>query len=60
MNPRLMNELGAMRVLGAAVKGWKVRKIMSHTKEVINIKREMADVSYDLRRALMMQSSQAQ
>jgi len=52
-----MRELRAYQVVGAAVRGYKVRKIMGHTKEVINIKREMADVTYDLRRALMMNNS---
>jgi hypothetical protein len=57
--PTLLRELKAIKVLTAAAKGYKVRKIMGHTKDVISIKREMADMTYDLRRALMMKISQA-
>lgn len=49
-----MKELRALSVLGAAVKGWKIRKIMNHTKDVINIKREMADIAYEMRRTFMV------
>jgi hypothetical protein len=59
VSERLNRELRGYRTIGAAVKGWKVRRIMATSKEVINIKREMADITYDMRRALMMQSSQA-
>lgn len=55
-----MRQLKAIRVLTAAAKGWKVRKIMQTAREVINIKRELAEIGYEQRRALLIESIQAQ
>ena len=52
MLPRIIKEYRANRVFTAGVQGWKVRRIMSGTREVINIKREMAEIGFELRRAL--------
>ena len=59
LQPRLMRELRAVMVLTAAVKGYKVRKIMFNAREVINIKREMADIGNEMRRTLMLANNQA-
>lgn len=53
IRPKLIRQLRAYKTFTAAVKGWKVRKIMSSTREVINIKREMAEIGFEMRRVLM-------
>jgi hypothetical protein len=50
VKPRLLRELKAKRTFTAAVRGWKLRRIMSNTREVINVKREMAEIGYEMRR----------
>jgi len=50
--PLIIREYRARRVFTAGVQGWKIRRIMSGTREVINIKREMAEIGFELRRAL--------
>jgi hypothetical protein len=47
--PKVVRQLRACRVFSAAVRGWKIRRIMNQTNEVIAIKREMADINYDMR-----------
>ena len=54
-----MRELKAVMVLTAAVKGYKIRKIMVNAREVIGIKREMADIGNEMRRTLMLANNQA-
>ena len=60
IGPKLVQELRAYKIFTAAVKGWKVRKIMSSTREVINIKREMAEIGFEMRRVFMQPNSQQQ
>ncbi len=60
IRPKLVQELRAYKIFTAAVKGWKVRKIMSSTREVINIKREMAEIGFEMRRVFMQPNSQQQ
>jgi myosin heavy subunit len=58
--PQTIRKYKAMRVFTAGIQGWKIRRIMSGTREVINIKREMAEIGFDLRRALGITNHQAQ
>ena len=60
IKPRLMKELRALNVLRAAVKGWKIRKIMNHTSEVLQIKREMAEIGIEMRRTFMFNNTSKQ
>jgi len=53
---KLVRELKAFRVFTAGVQGWKIRRIMQGTREVINIKREMAEIGFEMRRALGIQN----
>ena len=57
IKPRLMRELRALQIFRSAVKGWKIRKIMYHTNEVLQIKRDMAEIGLEMRRTFILNSS---
>ena len=60
IRPKIVTQLRAYKTFTAAVQGWKVRRIMSSTREVITIKREMAEIGFEMRRVLMQLNSQQQ
>ncbi len=58
VRPRLVREFMAIRMLTAWVQGWKIRRIMGAAREVINIKREMAEIGFEMRRTLGISNHQ--